>query len=55
MGPVVGKDEIARIGEKGFRAEAARKSHRGNGKGLAKVIKVCVNSGLGYKFDWVCS
>lgn len=51
MGPVVGKDEIARIGEKGFRAEAARKSHRGNGRGLAKVIKVCENSGFGYKFN----
>ena len=50
MGPVVNKDESERLGEKGFRAAAAKKSHRGNGKGLARVAKVCQNCGLACKF-----
>ena len=50
MGPVVNKEESAHLGEKGFRASAAKKSHRGNGKGLARVVKVCQNCGLSYQF-----
>ena len=51
MGPVVNKEECGRLGEKGFRADAAKKTHRGNGRGLARVVKVCQNCGLTYNFS----
>ena len=51
MGPVVNKEECERLGEKGFRADAAKNSHRGNGRGLARVVKVCQNCGLTYNFS----
>ena len=54
MGPIVMPEELIHLGEKGFRTKAAREKHRGNGKGLARVIGVCKNSGFGYKFDSKC-